>query len=313
MPQPLVFNDEGLFKIVQFTDLHWGDGNENDMKTRRVMERVLEEERPDLVVITGDVIESGTCTTPAHSIREAAASLVKAGTPWAVVFGNHDAEGNATHAELIDAIRDLPHGLTESGPEELTGTGNYVLRVAGRDGKTDQALFFLDSGAYADAPIGGYAAFARDQIDWFVRESEALAVKNGGKPVPALAFFHIPLPEYNDVWDFRECRGHKYEEICCPLLNTGMFAAMVQQGNVAGTFVGHDHANDFAGELMGVTLCYGRKTGYNNYSKEGFAHGARVIVLEEGVRGFRSWLRLETGEVIGEQPLHRPEGRPAGR
>ncbi|WP_255570192.1 metallophosphoesterase family protein [Cohnella sp. CFH 77786] len=310
---PLFYREDGTFKIVQFTDLHWGEGNENDRRTRLLMERVLVEERPDLVVLTGDLIESGTCSVPVRSIRDAVAPMEESATPWAAVFGNHDAEGNVTREELMEALRGLRHGLTERGPASIAGVGNYVLRLHGRDGKPGHALFFLDSGDYAEPPIGGYAAVARDQIDWFARESEALKEANGNTPVPALAFFHIPLPEYNDVWDFRECRGSKHEEICCPALNTGLFAAMVQQGNVVGTFVGHDHANDFMGELMGITLCYGRKTGYNNYAMEGFPNGARVILLEEGARGFRTWLRLDNGEVVTEQPAHRPEGRPAKR
>jgi hypothetical protein len=309
MATPLTYNGEGVFKIVQFTDLHWGSGNDNDRKTRELMELVLVEERPDLVVVTGDLIESGTCADPQWSICQAVAPMEEAGIHWAAVFGNHDSEEGVTREELMVSLSSLHYGLVESGPDHLTGLGNYVLRLAGRDGRTDQALFFLDSGDYADSGIGGYAAIARDQIEWFVRESARLAEENAGAAVPALAFFHIPLPEYNDVWDFKICNGSKYEEVCCPRINTGTFAAMVQMGNVAGTFVGHDHANDFCGQLHGISLCYGRKTGYNNYMKDGFSQGARIIVLEEGQRGFRTWLRLDDGDVVSAQAVHVPEGR----
>lgn len=307
MAHTLKFDAQGRFKIVQFTDLHWGDGNENDNKTRDLMERVLEAERPDLVVVTGDLIESMTCSDPRVSIVKAVSVMERLETPWAAVFGNHDAEENVAREELLEALSGSQYGLMERGPNHLTGIGNYVIRIAGRDGRTNRALFMIDSGDYASPSIGGYAAIARDQIDWFVSESDALAKDNGGEQVPALAFFHIPLQEYRHVWEFRECRGSKFEDVCCSLLNTGMFAAMVQQGNVKGTFVGHDHNNDYAGELMGITLCYGRTTGYNNYMKEGFPQGARVIQLEEGVSGFASWLRLDNGEIVTEQPLHVPD------
>jgi predicted phosphodiesterase len=305
----LSYNTEGRFKIVQFTDLHWGDHTEADRRTRILMDSVLDAERPDLVVITGDVIEDETCADPRQSIRQAVAAMEETETPWALVFGNHDAEARISRQELFDSLRGVRYGLTQTGPETITGVGNYVIRLTGTHGNTEQALFFIDSGDYAKTGVGGYASIARDQIDWFVRESASLAAGNGGLPVPALAFFHIPLPEHNDVWDFEVCRGYKYEAVCCPRLNTGMFAAMVETGNVTGTFVGHDHANDFTGELHGITLCYGRKTGYNNYMKQGFAQGARVIVLEEGRPGFRTWLRLEGGEMVSEQPIHQPEGR----
>jgi hypothetical protein len=309
MGKALSFNADGSFKIVQFTDLHWCGGNDKDRMTAELMERVLREESPDLAVITGDLIESGECADQRESIRQAFAVVDSAGIPWAAVFGNHDSEAGITREELMESLQGFSHGLSERGPETITGVGNYLLRVFGRDGRTSHALFFIDSGSYAEPAIGGYEAIAGDQIEWFRRQSAALAQENAGAVVPSLAFFHIPLPEYNDVWDLRVCRGNKYEEICCPRVNSGMFAAMVEAGNITGTFVGHDHANDFCGELSGITLCYGRKTGYNNYNKAGFPHGARVIELREGQRGFRTWLRLDTGEVIQEQPEHQPEGR----
>jgi hypothetical protein len=305
----MTFNPNGQFKIVQFTDLHWGDGDDNDRKTRELMQRVLAEERPDLVVVTGDMIEDGNCTDPKRSIRQAVEPMEENGTPWALVFGNHDSEARISREELMASLHGVQHGLTERGPDTITGVGNYIIRLTGRDGRTDKALFFLDSGDYAESRIGGYAGIQRDQINWFAGESESLAAENGGDPVPALAFFHIPLPEYKDVWDYHVCRGNKQEQVCCPLINTGMFAAMVQAGNVIGTFAGHDHDSDFYGEMQGISLGYGRKTGYNNYMRADLEKGARIILLEEGVRGFRTWLRLDKGETPFEQPIHLPEGK----
>jgi hypothetical protein len=274
---------------------------------------VLSEERPDLVVVTGDVIEEATCSDARRAMRLAVAPMEETGTPWAVVFGNHDAEGGISPEDLMASLDGVRYGLTERGPMGITGVGNYVLPIAAAStGATEQALFFIDSGDYADPRIGGYASIARDQVDWFVRESRALAAESGGAAVPALAFFHIPLPEYREVWSTQVCRGIKSEPVCCPRLNTGLFAAMVQEGNVVGTFVGHDHSNDYCGELHGITLCYGRKTGYNNYMIPGMLKGARIISLEEGKRGFSSWLRLANGELVIEQPEHQPEGMTKG-
>jgi hypothetical protein len=64
-------------------------------------------------------------------------------------------------------------------------------------------------------------------------------------------------------------------------------------GDVMGTFAGHDHLNDYIGELHGIRLGYGRATGYNTYGKEGFPRGARVIQLFEGERRFDTWIRLD--------------------
>jgi 3',5'-cyclic AMP phosphodiesterase CpdA len=308
MENALRFKEDGTFKIVQFTDLHWGNGGRKDALTRDLLQRVIREERPDMIVFTGDVIEAHTCSDPKRSFRQAVAAADESGTPWAAVFGNHDAEDGVTREELLALQLEFKYCAAERGPEDISGVGNFVIRLRGRDGGADKALFFLDSGDYGKTSAGGYAAIARDQIDWYVRQSAALAEERGAA-VPALAFFHIPLPEYRDVWEYETCYGNKYEDVCAPLLNSGMFAAMVETGNMMGTFVGHDHVNDYCGELYGIRLCYGRQSGYNSYSRAGFARGARVIRLLEGKQGFETWLRLHNGDVIRDQPAHKPEFR----
>lgn len=84
---------------------------------------------------------------------------------------------------------------------------------------------------------------------------------------------------------------------------------MVEMGDILGTFVGHDHGNDFWGTLHGIRLCYERTT-RNAYLDQPFLTGARVIELTEGQQSFDTWLHLEDGTLISDQPEHRPEGRP---
>ncbi|WP_310190154.1 hypothetical protein [Bacillus sp. 3255] len=99
---------------------------------------------------------------------------------------------------------------------------------------------------------------------------------------PVLAFFHIPLPEYKEVWVLGNCRGNKFEEICCAKIKSGLFSVMLERGDVVGTFVGHDCINDYCGDLHGIQLCYGRATGFNTYGKDGFQRGDRIIRLTQG-------------------------------
>ena len=307
MEQGLRFREDGTFTIAQFTDLHWQNGDEKDRRTRALMDAVLEAERPDLVVFTGDVISGGECADPRRSLREAVDAAESRGLPWAAVFGNHDAEGSVSRAELLDVLLEHKHSMTRH-TEGIIGFGNYVLEIRGGDGKAGAALYFLDSGDYS--PVGhieGYDWIRRDRIDWYAGAAADLAARNGGAPLPALAFFHIPLPEYDEVWDKQICYGNKLERVCAPRVNSGMFAAMVEAGDVMGTFVGHDHINDYWGELHGIRLCYGRATGYNTYGQDGFPHGARIIRLREGERTFSSWLRLDDGTVIVSQKEHLPE------
>jgi Calcineurin-like phosphoesterase len=310
---PLRFRDDGTFTILQLTDVHWRNGDEADLRSRALIELALDVEAPDLVALTGDIVSGEESADPGAAYRSVAAPIEARGIPWAAVFGNHDDEGALSREDLLEVQRALPHCRTERGPRSVTGVGNYVLRL--RASASDQlaaALYFVDSGAYNALGIGHYAWIARDQIEWYARTSARLrderATSGDATRLPALAFFHIPLPEYDDVWRTAECRGHRHEPVCGPSANSGLFAALLEAGDVFGAFCGHDHVNDYEGELHGIRLCYGRATGFSPYGREGFLRGARVIRLLEGERRFETWVRLEDGSALSNPPVHEPAG-----
>lgn len=300
----LHFRTDDTFTIALFTDLHWRDGGPQDRRTAALMEDILAAEEPDLVVLNGDTIDGAYCEDPAAALRDAVAPLVARQLPWAAVFGNHDDEGAVDRTALMQAMQALPGCLAQPGPATLSGVGNYVLPVMHGGGEMGARLLFMDSHAYARTDVGGYGWFERDQIDWYLEQAR-LARAVQGRVLPTLAFFHIPLPEYNEVWDLHTCYGVKGEAVCCPLVNTGMFAALHEAAEVMGVFVGHDHFNDFIGELHGIRLAFGRVSGYSGYGD--WARGVRMIRLRRGVYDFETWLRLDSGEVIIGQSRHLPD------
>lgn len=312
MAKSLRFREDGSFKIVQFTDPEFSSYEAEEQRMEAMMLDILKDEQPDLVVYTGDIIASAGHPNPVVAFRRACSVPESLNIPWAAVFGNHDTEGTVTREQLHALQLTYPHNYAKPDPPGIHGSGNYVLTVEGKERETAAALFFLDSGSYSPleySRMGYYDWIRRDQIDWYTRESYRLTGSNGGTPLPSLAFFHIPLPEYNDVWDFGVCYGERNAPFCCaPWVNSGFFAAMIEMGDVMGTFAGHDHGHDFWGDWHGIRLCYGRTT-RNAYLDRPFLTGARVISLKEGERSFDTWLHLEDGTVLSEQPKHEPEGR----
>ena len=295
----LSFRPDGTFTIVQFTDTHIADGEENDQQTLSLMAAVLDSEQPDLVVFTGDVIDGRIAKDPAYAYSLATQSLVERQIKWATVFGNHDDEHNLPKTELLELQRKIPYCCTQAGPVSLPGVGNYSLQIRStHSGKIAASLYCIDSHSYAEASVGGYDWVKDAQIRWLSKELKRLHSDRETQLVPALLFLHIPLQEYEEIWHSGDCRGSKNESICCPRLNTGLFAALRLSGRVQGVFAGHDHTNDFSGDLHGIQLCYGRASGYNTYGKEGFQRGARIIQLREGQRGFTSWIRLHDGQKV---------------
>ena len=84
--KPLKFDKNGEFKIVQFTDVHFKYGNPaSDIALKRINE-VLDAERPDLVVFTGDVVYAKPAETAMRTVLACASSRK---IPFVVTFGNH--------------------------------------------------------------------------------------------------------------------------------------------------------------------------------------------------------------------------------
>lgn len=296
-PSVLRFNKEGQFKIVQFTDIHFKyQEPASDIAIVR-MNEILDAEKPDLVVITGDLIYSSPGDKPMQEVLEVVSAHK---IPFVVTFGNHDDELGLSRSELYDLIREIPYNLLRERGSSLSP--DYVLTVKSSSDETKDAalLYCMDSNAYSTLnDLKGYGWFAFEQIQWYRETSAYYTKQNENIPLPAMTFFHIPLPEYHEAVTHESAivRGTRMEKVCAPQINTGMFAAMKECGDVMATFVGHDHDNDYAVMWHNILLAYGRFTGGNTEYNH-LPNGARVILLNEGERSFTTWICQKHGEIV---------------
>lgn len=235
------FTTDKDFKIVQLTDVHIGGGNMSGRKDASAITAVatmLAAEKPDLVVVTGDIaypvpFQAGTFNnkTGAKTFAELMEAL---GVYWTLGFGNHDTEAYSYYsrediAKFYSSDK-YPHCIFVDGPADVDGSGNQVIKVKNSDGVITQALFVLDSHSYIDGDIFGikwkYDNIHENQIDWYktrvaqlnAENSNAIASAKSSNPdkdyssvanVKSLAFFHIPLTEYKDAWTEFENNGYK--------------------------------------------------------------------------------------------------------
>lgn len=278
---------EGKLKIVQLTDIHWDPQSKNCAQTAQTIEAVLALEKPDIAMLTGDVV---TEKPGPEGWKAIIALLEKAQVPFTVMMGNHDAEV-MPKKEIYDLLAQSPYFIGEKGPETIHGCGNYVVPVYGADHKTIKALLYcIDSNDYPESKdYGTYDWIHFDQVAWYRQTSARFTKENGGNPLPALAFFHIALPEYDAIPNNGTMLGEKNEGSGASKINSGLFASFIEMGDVMGAFVGHDHDNDFIGTHYQIALAYGRVTGTDAYGD--LERGMRVIELKENERSFDTWVR----------------------
>lgn len=304
----LHFGSDGMFKIVYLTDLHFVSTNpEQAAKTFARMDYIVNAEKPDFIAITGDVIFAKPARQMLQSILDRLDSYK---IPFCIVYGNHDAEQELSRPEMSSMIVSAKYSLNTLGDNGELADVKLSVASSVKGDPAPLDIYMLDSHDYASnfgfGDVGGYAWFTNDQIQW-MRSECAASVERNGANVPSLSFFHIPFPEFYDAWILAQEKKHngvvglRGEYGGHPRVNSGMFAAMLEAGNMMGVFCGHDHDSDYIIPYYGIALAYGRFSGDDTVYNH-LAHGTRVISVDEkdlkaGVRAFRTWIHEDDGRI----------------
>lgn len=246
-------NQNGKFKIMQVADLHLSTGLgkcrdplpvgynggkcDADPRTLEFVEKMIDEEKPDLIVLSGDQINGETSPDAQSANFKFAEIFRRRKIPYSVVFGNHDDEGDLDRAGTMNLLQDLPYSLSEAGPPGIDGVGNYVVEILGRGSTSHSALtlYLLDSHSYSpdERQFRGYDWLKPNQINWFKQTSQKLKERHMGYTHihMDLAFIHIPLPEYRNP-EGHTIVGNWSEPPTAPGFNSGFKDALVEEGVV---------------------------------------------------------------------------------
>lgn len=234
-------------KVMQLTDLHIGGGfmtQKDDKKVINTIVTMVKEEKPDVIIVTGDISYPVPFTAFTFNNRYAAticATLMEQlDVYWTPTFGNHDSEIYSIYnrEKMADFYVDekWENCLFLKGDENVDGFGNNVIKVKNSDGIITQALITIDSNDYPkENPFtgmiagltGDYDNIHENQIEWYKKACENLNSENKtiiGKNsdenkkaeasekygiVKSLVFMHIPPAEYAAAWDEFKANGYK--------------------------------------------------------------------------------------------------------
>lgn len=314
------FTTDRDFKVLQLTDVHIGGGwmsLKKDAMALNAVAAMITAEKPDLVVVTGDIsypvpFQAGTFNN-LSSAKIFAALMEKLGVYWTLGFGNHDTEAYSYYGR--DDISEFYSGesmkycLFEPGPEEVDGYGNQAINVKNSDGIITQTIFVFDSHSYVDGDILGimwkYDNIHENQVEWYkntlktLNEQNNEVLKEMGKEenshIKSAAFFHIPLTEQKDAWyEYAEngfedtenvklhygVAGEGSKVVYCGIGEDNLFETMLELDSTKAIFCGHDHYNNFSLDYKGIRLTYGMSVDYLAYPgiyKEGSQRGCTTI------------------------------------
>ncbi|KAF1846294.1 Metallo-dependent phosphatase [Cucurbitaria berberidis CBS 394.84] len=320
---PLRVREDSKFKIVQISDTHMVTGvgvcndaideqgndlpeSEADPLTVRFIGEILDAEKPDLVILTGDQLHHDI-TDSQTALFKVVAPIIERSIPFAAVFGNHDSEGShaLSRTAQMSILQNLPFSLSEPGPEQVDGVGNFYVQILAPAPSElpVSTLYFLDSHSKLPSTTlnNRYDHIKPSQIDWFKTTFQSL--RNAGNL--SFVIIHIPLPEFKDR---HLCirSGQRREPTEGPSFNSHFYDALVDYG-ISAVGCGHDHVNDFAALLPQQTqhdgktpqspwLCYGGASGfggYGSYAGKRFYRRMRVWELNASAGSLKTWMRLE--------------------
>ncbi|KAF2000232.1 phosphoesteras-like protein [Amniculicola lignicola CBS 123094] len=323
-PVPRIRKD-GKFKIMQISDLHLSTGVglcrdaepkghnggrcDADIRTLEFVDKLLDDEKPDFVVLSGDQVNGETAPDAQSALFKIAKILAEHKVPYAAIFGNHDDEGSLSRPAQMSLYESLPYSLSEAGTTAIAGTGNYYVEVLAHGNNKHSALtlYFLDTHSYSpdEAHFKGYDWIKQNQIDWFKDTAKTLQEphKHYTHIHLDMAFIHIPLPEYG-TQPKEEVVGVWKEPITAPGFNTHFKDALVAAG-VTAVSCGHDHVNEYCtmgkNEKTGkgdLWMCYAGGSGFGGYGGWGVYHRRiRLFEIDANEARISTWKRVEYGDT----------------
>ncbi len=294
-------NDDSEFKILQITDVHltgydqnngWGNGRDltnSDRQEILAVYRLIEKTRPDIIVMTGDIIYGGDFNTISGNKRalQALVSMMnKVDVPWIYLFGNHDhhfADGymgencrdfiysNLRQANsLLFYDRYNPFYPSDSG--DFLGAPEYMYgsyKLYNHDGSLNSMIIGLDSGSNTiyDAD---YDYIYDSQVDWYEDEIRSVAAANGLAPsdLSTYLYYHIPLNAIQDAFssgDGSVKYGTHPEDVCSSRHSDPLWNRVRSLESTRVMSFGHDHANDVWMKYDGIDCIYGKSIEYSCY------------------------------------------------
>jgi len=304
--------DEELytFKILQLADLHFGEaeftdwGPLQDEKSAGVIQKVIEKERPDLVVLSGDQLTGNDIDENATEYYSNLISILQSSQDnikWVMIFGNHDDAplerkdkyGNiiyfgtkTSREDLLKKDMSFSSSFSKRGPIDMPGN-NYFVPLYLKNVPVLNIYLFDSGGGVLSEKID------KSQTDWLKTVSKKSSL-------PGVAFQHIPSSV--DDFEFSDnCVGQHDDSIDAITVDSEIVGELASS-KVLFLGVGHDHGNGYCcrHKYNWIDVCFGRHSGYGGYSHRDWARGARIYLLTHNGKqiNWESWTRLESGEVV---------------
>lgn len=254
-------SNDGKYKIMQITDLHFSAlFLKNNAKTYEFLDLALKQEKPDLVMLTGDMAISLFNRT---YLRIFADFMEERQQYWSYTLGNHDYQIGSGVYRLLKILNNYDYCLLKIGPTNIGGYVNFFMTINKGDDIL-HSIAVIDTSRYF---------VSEKQVEFYNWNIKNIKNKNGEK-VNNLIFMHIPLEivsKANPIL-INESVGYLKSD-------GGLHNAIIQGGVTKYVFNGHDHTNNFSTFDAGTTFVSVPSTGFSGYGNYNSPRGFAIIEI----------------------------------
>lgn len=314
----LKFNENGKFKIMQINDTQ--DTDKMNKRTEDFIRKAVAQEKPDLVVIPGDVCNDifigANAKRVKQSLRNLASLLNELQVPFAYTPGNHDHDKDdmVSPLEQMQVFNEFEYNVWDE--TKTNDPGTYNIPVMSSDGSRMALNVYMIDSQNKSGLANGYTGPNPETVEWYKAKSDELKAANGGKVVPSLVFQHVPVSEiyqcltktdvkhandaifslndnnwylvnndklFTDETRMKKNDNYVGEAPCSEIENAAgnEYEAWLEKGDVIGAFFAHDHVNHFVMKTNeGILLGYNGGTGFAAYGRAD-KRSIRIYELDE--------------------------------
>ena len=265
------------------------------------MNKLIEKEKPDLVILGGDNCD-GTVLKTEQELRDYikifSEPMESKKIPWAHVFGNHDHDIEIDDIQKTKIYEEYEYCISKH-TEDIYGTTNFVLPIK-HSNKNEIAfnIWGLDSNNQiitANIPIDEnmkqlnkpsmsckWDIIHFDQQMWYWNSSKEIE-EYCNKKINGMLFMHIPPWEFQYIVDnpeYTNASGSMDEIMKIGMFNSGIFSTILQRNDIKCIACGHSHNDCFEGDFCGIKMCLDACAGYSPYGIDSL-RGGRIFEIDE--------------------------------
>lgn len=312
------FNDKGKLTILQVSDAQ--DMHIPRKAMFKMLEKVYDKVKPDLVILTGDNIlgnhiddarflnrkntksKEETLERMKKALRFLLKPINDRKIPFAMIFGNHDDMNCITKEEQAEIYKSYKYCVGFSQDDESPDCATYNLPIySSGSNEMKYNLWMLDSAWHDKKSDNCFSYVKEEAVQWYIKKSEQLEKENG-KKIMSLMFQHIPFQETRELFkpcdkntkgavpnrkdknyyvlDSEKASGYALEFPEVCEKNVGQLDAIKQRKDVCGIVFGHDHTNSFTAQIDGVNIIQTPGASFRCYGTP-VTRGVRVFTIDE--------------------------------